>query len=60
MYPLLTVNLDHLRQNVRTMRELCAQHGIEITAVTKVFRGDPAIARVLVEEGIRMVLRARN
>lgn len=55
MYPLLTVNLAHLRQNVRTMRSLCAEHGINITAVTKVFRGDPEIARVLVEEGITML-----
>ena len=52
MYPLLTVNLQHLRENVRVLRALCAEHAIEITGVTKVFRGDPVIAKILVEEGI--------
>ena len=55
MYPLLTVNLPHLRENVRVLRALCAEHGIQITGVTKVFRADPKIARVLVEEGITML-----
>lgn len=52
MYPLLTVDLDHLRQNVRTVRGLCAAHGISVTAVTKVFNADRRIAEVLVEEGM--------
>ena len=55
MYPLLTVDLDHLRQNVRTVRGLCASHGISVTAVTKVFRADRRIAEVLVEEGMTML-----
>lgn len=59
MYPLLTVNLSHLRENVRVLRSLCREHGIMITSVTKVFRGDPKIARVLVEEGITMLGDAR-
>lgn len=59
MYPLLTVNLGHLRQNVNTVRGLCAAHGISITAVTKVFRADPNIAKVLVEEGITKLGDAR-
>lgn len=59
MYPLLTVDIPHLRENVRVLTALCRGHGIEITAVTKVFRGDPVIARVLVEEGISMLGDAR-
>ena len=59
MYPLLTVDIPHLRENVRTLRALCEARGIQITAVTKVFRGDPVIARVLVEEGITMLGDAR-
>ena len=55
MYPLLTVDLDHLRQNVRTVRGLCAAHDISVTAVTKVFRADRRIAEVLVEEGMTML-----
>lgn len=59
MYPLLTVNTSHLRENVRVITSLCAEHGIRITAVTKVFCGDPVIARVLTEEGISMLGDAR-
>jgi len=59
MYPLLTVNLPHLRENVRIIRSLCREHGIMITSVTKVFRADPVIAKVLVEEGMTMLGDAR-
>ncbi len=59
MYPLLTVNLPHLRENVHVLTALCKEHGIRITAVTKVFRADPEIARVLVEDGIEMLGDAR-
>jgi predicted amino acid racemase len=54
-YPSVTINLPHLRQNVRVVRELCESRGIRITAVTKVFEADPMIARVLVEEGMTML-----
>ena len=47
-YPSLTINLPHLRNNIRVIRELCESRGIHITAVTKVFEGDPRIAQVLV------------
>jgi predicted amino acid racemase len=60
MYPLLTVNTTHLRQNVHVLTSLCAEHGIKITAVTKVFCGDPVIARILTEEGITMLGDART
>ena len=52
MYPLLTVDLGHLRENVRTLKRLCGEHGIRITGVTKCFAGDPEIARIYLEEGI--------
>lgn len=59
MYPLLTVDLDHLRQNVRIVRGLCAAHDIFVTSVTKVFRADRRIAEVLVEEGMSVLGDAR-
>ena len=54
-YPSLTIHLPHLRNNVHVIRELCESRGIQITAITKVFEGDPMIARVLVEEGMTML-----
>lgn len=55
MYPRVIVNLGHLRQNVRTMKALCDEKGISITGVTKVFRGDPRIAKIFLEEGLTML-----
>lgn len=55
MYPRVIVNLEHLRHNVRTVRELCAQNGIRITGVTKVFRADPKIAQAYVDGGLTML-----
>ena len=45
MYPRVVVRLDHLRENVKVVRELCEKNHISITGVTKVFRGDPKIDR---------------
>ena len=53
MNPCLTVNLDKIAHNTRTLTSLCAKYGIEILGVTKVFSGEPRIARVLVENGIK-------
>ena len=52
LYPKLTIHLNKIAVNVRRMVQLCGAHGIEITGVTKVFRGDPQIARVYLENGI--------
>ena len=60
MYPLMTINLPHLKQNVRVLRDLCASHHIEITAVTKVFGADPKIAKVLTDGGIRILCDSRT
>ena len=55
MYPRLTVNLPHLREHVKTVKALCAEHGISITGITKVFRGDPTIARAYLDGGLTMI-----
>lgn len=54
MYPRVLVNLDHIKNNVRTVKKLCEEHGIRIVGITKVFSGDPEIARCYVEGGLEM------
>ncbi|MBQ0018445.1 MAG: alanine/ornithine racemase family PLP-dependent enzyme [Clostridiales bacterium] len=54
MYPRVIVNLEHIRNNVRVVKELCAEHGIRIVGVTKVFSGDPKIAQCYVDGGLTM------
>ncbi len=62
MYPRVIVNRAHLKENVQVVKALCDQYGIAITGVTKVFTGDPEIARVYIENGIAMLgdSRAEN
>ncbi|WMJ82803.1 alanine/ornithine racemase family PLP-dependent enzyme [Oscillospiraceae bacterium LTW-04] len=55
MYPRVVVNRAHLKENVRVVRALCEKHDIAITGVTKVFGGDPEIARVFTDNGISML-----
>lgn len=55
MYPRVLINLPHLRENVKVVKELCAQRGIQITGVTKVFRGDPRIAAAYLDGGLTML-----
>lgn len=51
MYPRLIVNLSQLRENAAHMKALCAEHGIGITNVTKVFAGEAEIVQALVDGG---------
>jgi len=55
MYPRLRINLSHIRNNVRVVSGLCERHGIQVTAISKVFCGDPNIAQCYVDAGIRMI-----
>lgn len=55
MYPCVTVDLEKLGHNVRSLKRLCGQYGIEILGITKVFGGELPIASVLVENGLHML-----
>lgn len=52
MFPRLNIYLDRLAENVRIVTGLCAKHGLNVTGITKGVRGDPIIARVMVENGV--------
>lgn len=55
MYPRVVINLPHLRENVKTVKALCAAHGISVTGITKAFRGDPKIAQAYIDGGLAML-----
>ena len=55
MYPRVTVDLNKLAHNVQHMITLCGGYGIEILGITKAFAGDPKIAQVMMENGLRML-----
>lgn len=58
-YPRLEVHLNKLRHNASRLVEQCNQKGIEIAAVTKVFCGQPEIAKVIAESGVTMLADSR-
>ncbi len=51
MNPTLRIDLNTLTENARTVFALCAEHGIDVTAVTKVFCGEPEIVAALSRGG---------
>jgi predicted amino acid racemase len=49
--PTVIVDLEKVEHNARTVTGLCADHGISVSAVTKVTCGMPRVARALLRGG---------
>lgn len=59
-YPKLSVDLSKIKHNTQTMKKRLAENGIEtLGAVTKVFCGDPEIARAFVDGGADFLADSR-
>lgn len=56
---LLTVDLDKVEHNARTVVGLCAAHGIAVTGVTKGLAGDPAVAAAMLRAGVESIGESR-
>jgi predicted amino acid racemase len=50
--PYLTIDLDKIEHNARAVVTLCAEHGIEVTGVTKGVSGCPEIADAMLKGGV--------
>lgn len=57
--PYLTIELDRIEHNARSIVELCRSHGIEVTGVTKAVCGHPAIARAMLRGGVLSLADSR-
>ena len=53
--PRLEIDLDKIGHNVRSLSTLFGTKGICITAMTKAVLGDPLVAKVLVDNGIKAI-----
>lgn len=58
-YPLLTVNLDAMRQNAEVFCGLCSRFGISVAGVIKFSDGDPQIAQAYADGGCRQIAVSR-
>ena len=50
--PYLTIDLDAIEHNARTVVDLCARHGISVTGVTKGVGGHPGVAAAMLRGGV--------
>lgn len=57
--PYLTIDLDKIEHNARSIFELCSSHGIEVAGVTKCVCGHPEVAEAMVRAGIVVIADSR-
>ena len=58
-YPLLEINLEKLKTNIRKVVSLCEELDIEVTGVTKAFCGNKEIAKTFLDCGIKTLADSR-
>ncbi|OOG26437.1 hypothetical protein B1C78_05070 [Thioalkalivibrio denitrificans] len=57
--PTLTIDLDKIEHNARTVTDLCARHGIEVAGVTKAVCGEPQVAMAMLRGGVAGIADSR-
>jgi predicted amino acid racemase len=57
--PCLTIDLDKIEHNTRSIVELCKGRGIEVAGVTKASCGHPGVARAMLRGGVSAVADSR-
>ncbi len=57
--PYLTIDLDRIEHNARTIVGLCEQHGIEVVGVTKATCGRPEVAGAMLRGGVAAIADSR-
>ena len=58
-HPHVTIDLDKIEHNARTIVGLCRAHGIEVTGVTKVTCGHPEAVRAMLRGGVSSIGESR-
>lgn len=53
--PHLTIDLDKIEHNARTIVGLCGEHGIAVTGVTKGVCGHPDVAKAMLRGGVASI-----
>ncbi len=58
-HPYLTIDLDKIEHNARTLVDLCRAHGIEVMGVTKATGGHPEVAKAMLRGGVASIGESR-
>lgn len=59
VYPYVTIDLDKIEHNARTIVGLCHNHGIAVTGVTKGVCGHPGVAKAMLRGGVASIGESR-
>jgi predicted amino acid racemase len=54
-HPSVTIDLDKIEHNARTLVERCGRHGVTVTGVTKGTAGHPDVARAMLRGGVASI-----
>lgn len=57
--PSVSIDLAKVEHNARSVVQLCAEHGIAVTGVTKGVCGDPEVARAMLRGGVISIGESR-
>ena len=57
--PYLTIELDKIEHNARSIVDLCSNHGMKVAGVTKCVCGHPEIAKAMVRAGVDVIADSR-
>ncbi|WP_069649422.1 ornithine racemase Orr [Caloranaerobacter ferrireducens] len=58
-YPCVEISLDKIKHNTEKLVELCKKNKINVAGVTKVFCGEPKIAKTMVDGGVQILADSR-
>jgi predicted amino acid racemase len=58
-FPYLNIDLDKIEANARAIVDLCGQHGVQVTGVTKVTCGHPGVASAMLRGGASSIADSR-
>lgn len=58
-YPKMTINLQTITNNVKTIVSLCKKQDVKVAGVTKVFCGNPEIAKAYIDGGVSYLADSR-
>jgi ornithine racemase len=57
--PCITINLEKIEHNARTLSRFCGQYGITISGVSKVACGNPDVAKAMLRGGVVSIGESR-
>lgn len=58
-YPCVEISLDKIKHNTEKLVELCKKNKINVAGVTKVFCGEPKIAKTMIDGGVQILADSR-